>query len=654
MKRFSGFICILFVFFMFTSPLLIAVEANFISAQTSPTFSGELLLNPYFTQEPYVEIGSFSPEFDYEYSYADGQGSVSLIWTHTAGYQLDYRIFPMHCREYARVSEELSFNYNETPQAAKISASVEIVCTGDFATEDILGNAWEVNFQIYRADSLEPHTIMTISDLKDGDSEEIEFITSQAETRAFFDGEGVPQNITLFLQLVPTFMFGETIGDITPWEDYSGSVSVTIDHMSVEVMLEDESSVPPIQAPKYNTTYPAGESSQIMGIESAGYDTIHQYRYDYLPDSGITCSLWTLASNHQILRNNTILQNSQSDVYWGLLSFATSNDRIAWLYLFGNSTMSSVYIQCVDLQGDFLWNSTTSLYHRDISFLADFDSSGNLLVYVFSQMYPTDTYDPYNQQIRYSILKIDNQGNRIWNKTLLTISFSEYIAAAMGGNIPVPNGFQCVANDLFIGFDGKVLKYDSNGNQVWSREHSHRALCVDQQGGVYTFSRKPSFLTELTKWDTNGNIVWAISLGWNHGSGWIEYPYLNGMAVGFSGYLHLVLSYDRIHPCTVLTRVAPTGLLLSQDTIFEIDSIDESLPYFSDMSITGDGLVHLLQYPKISLLTYELPNTIINPISIAVVGIASVLIIGIAYDYFFRRGKIPESPVEPSISEFER
>jgi hypothetical protein len=51
---------------MITSPLWIAVEANYVSAQASPTFSDELLPDPYFTQEPYVEIGSFSPEFDYE------------------------------------------------------------------------------------------------------------------------------------------------------------------------------------------------------------------------------------------------------------------------------------------------------------------------------------------------------------------------------------------------------------------------------------------------------------------------------------------------------------------------------------------------------------------------------------------------------------
>ncbi len=259
----------------------------------------------------------------------------------------------------------------------------------------------------------------------------------------------------------------------------------------------------------------------------------------------------------------------------------------------------------------------------------------------------------YNNQIVYSILKLDNQGNRIWNKTVLAMSYSEYAVSSMEGNLFVQDGFECVANNLFIGIDGKVLKYDADGNQVWSREHSHIALCAEPQGGFYTFSQKHGFVSELTKWDPNGNIAWTISLGLNHGSGWIEYPYLNRMAVGPSGFLHLVLRYDRIHPCTILTRVAPTGQLLSQDTIFKTDSMSSSLPSITHIAITGDGLVHLLQSPKTSLLTYELPNTIINPTSIAMVGIASVLIIGIAYDHFFRRRKMPEAPAEPRISEFD-
>ena len=183
MSRFSGAIYLMFVIFMVTSPLLITVEANYVSAQTSTIFSGELLPDPYFAEEPYVEIGSFSPEFDSEYTLVGGTGSIALIWTHTAGYEPSFGgYYPPSCVEYARVTQEFELDYNETFQAVKISASVKIDCTGDFAIPNLLDDMWEVNFQIQSPYISEPFTIKTISELQDGDNEEIEFLLSSIET----------------------------------------------------------------------------------------------------------------------------------------------------------------------------------------------------------------------------------------------------------------------------------------------------------------------------------------------------------------------------------------------------------------------------------------------------------------------------------------
>ena len=657
---------------MVTSPLLITVEANYVSAQTSTIFSGELLPDPYFTEEPYVEIGSFSPEFDYEYTSLGETGSVALIWTHTAGHHPSFDgSYPPSCVEYARVTEEFELDYNETFQAVKISASVKIDCTGDFAIPNLLDDMWEVNFQIQSPYISEPFTIKTISELQDGDNEEIEFLLSSIETMPVIYG-GLSGQYALSLQLIPTHRFVETYfyGDIAPWEEYSGSVTLTIDHMSIEVMLEGDSLAPPIRSPKYNTTNPANETSWILGIESAGYSSIHQVRQTYDVFYTLEYSLLTFASNHQLLRNNTIFQNTVTSGPYGLMNFAASNDRIAMLSIYSNGTFQCIFVECLDSMGNFLWNSTQILFNQDIPIFVDFDASGNVLIYAFSLRAPPDSFDLEDMEIISSIVKLNNQGNRIWNKTILALSFSEY--AASGGLLQIPNGFGCSGNDLFIGFSDKVQKYDANGNQVWSREHSHLALCVDPQGGFYTFSQKFGSVTELAKWDTNGNIAWTVSLGWDYGSGWIEYPLLNTMEVGPNGPLHIVLEYSSIHPCSVLSRIASTGQLLSQDTIFEgkeeIEYLGQSLPFITDMTITGDGLVHIVgtntyypyiytpfsTFPGTFLKTFELPSILaISPISITVLGVAGVLILGIAYDYFFRRGKVPAPPAEPSISDFE-
>ena len=89
------------------------------------------------------------------------------------------------------------------------------------------------------------------------------------------------------------------------------------------------------------------------------------------------------------------------------------------------------------------------------------------------------------------------------------------------------------------------------------------------------------------------------------------------------------------------------------------------------IAITGDGLVHIvggkfydniyspfIQSQGTFLITYELPDlptvSPVSPLSLTMVGIASVLIIGIAYDFFFRRARgVPEPPTEPTITDFE-
>ncbi len=671
-KRFSGIIYLLFVIFMVTSPLVITVEANFVSAQTSTTFSGELLPDPYFTEEPYVEIGGFSPEFSSEYVAAGGSGSVALIWTHTAGHEPMYNYYPLTCEEYARVTQEFDIDYNETFQAVKISASVKIDCTGDFATPGLLDDMWEVNFQVQTPYLTQPVTVSTISELSDGDNEEIDFLFSRLETMSIFHEGGLPGQYALALQLIPTSWFAQifSYGGSAPWEEYSGSVKLTIDHLSIEAMLEGDSKAPPIRTPKYNTTDPVGETSWIRGIETAGYNSIHQLRQTYNSYNIPEYSLLTFASDHQILRNDSIFQYSENPSPYGIMDFASSNDRIAMIGSYSNMTFYGLYIEYIDSTGNLLWNSTQNLFGQDIPFFVDIDTSGNILVFVLSARIPSGSSDQNDMEIISSIVKLNNQGNRIWNKTILALSYLEYTAS--GGLLQIPYGFGCSGNNLFIGYDDKVQKYDSNGNQVWSRVHSHLALCIDPQGGFYTFAQKFDSVTELAKWDTNGNIAWTMSLGWDYGSGWIEYPSLSAMEVGPNGPLHLVLRYDGINRCSVLTRVARTGQLLSQDTIFEekegIEYWEAYLPLITDIAITGDGLVHIVgtdsysggiynpffSYPGSFMLTFELPSvTTFNPISITMVGIASVLILGIAYDFFFRRGKVPAPPAEPSVSDFE-
>lgn len=672
MKRFSGAICVLFVVCMISTPFLVTIDASFAPAQTTPTFTGELLPDPYFAEEPDVEIGGFSPEFGYEYT----PGSVALIWMHSAGYQLDYSgYYPSSgCLEYARVTQTFASSHNESIRSVKLSASIRIDCTGDFATEEIPDNLWAVNFGLHNQYGGSSN-VRIISDLKNGDNEEIEFMLTDLETAAYFYGPEVEQERGLSLQLIPSALFGQTIGDMIPWMEYSGSVILTITHISFEIMLEGDSRAPPLKSPKYNTTLLENETvSLISGIESAGYDQLYEFRLssEYEPFIGTIneLSIFSLFSNHQVIRNQTVYRSDQFSYYLGISSFAFSNERFVMTSMSINESGYYVKIQCLNSYGNFFWNSTVKLYYEDIPLASIIDASGNVYVYMLSLH--SAIYDMYEEIIVNSLVKIDNLGNKIWNKTLRTQNYWEYISSL--GTILTPSGFGCVGNDIFISFDDELIKFDTNGEQIWNRTHPQDAMCVDPQGGLYTFARVHGIISELARWDINGNIAWTRSLGWDYGNGWMEYPYLRTMSAEANGLIHLILEYGSIHNCAVLIRVSSAGDLLSQDTIFEADRSDvysgyEYLPFITDIAITGDGLVHIvgaytyggipfspfLTLPGTFLITYELPPLpTISPVSLTMVGIASVLLIGIAYDFFFRRGRgVPEPPAEPSIADFE-
>lgn len=667
-NKIKGLIYMLYIGLMITSPLLV-VDAYFVPAQTTtPTLSGELLPNPYFTDEPYVEIGLYSQEFSYEYS----PGSLTLIWMHSAGYELNFgSYYPTTCNEFARVTQTFLSDYNESIQSVRLAATIQLDTTGDFSLAAFPDNMWEIHFGVYSGNGgFTPLRIVNDFDL--GEVTELQYMLTSMETDAIFYGPETMRSYGFYIQLIPTYYFGLTIGNTTPWMDFSGSVVAQITHMSFEAMLEGESLAPPLKAPLYNTTLLQNETtSVILGIESAGYDQIYEMRQQ----DGPVYSLFTRTSDHQELRNYTIPFPEDSPAYFGIFSFSSQEDRIATVSIKAEIGNYSVRVECIDSFGDSLWNSTISLFYQDIPIMVDFDGSGNLWLHILSVDMAQDPYNPYSMTLIHSLAKLDDRGSFLWNKTLRKTPYYVY---ASSGDLGLPTGFGTEGNNIFIGFRDEIFKIDPNGEKIWSTKYDTEVMSVDPLGGFYSYSRVHLSHGQLTRWETNGDIAWTKSLGWDYGNGWVEEPLIRTMTTGPNGPLHLVLEYPSVDPCSTLVRITRAGDIISQDKIFEAQ--DYTYPYYepyyyygnlpvvTDIAVTGDGLVHLVgthsYYPYINsplypipgtfLITYQLPEIpTISPLSLGMIGVASVLIIGIAYDFFFRRRNIPAPPPEPSIADFE-
>lgn len=677
MERLHALVISLFVIQLVIGLAIVAPsDSRFNSAQTDMVATGELLPNPYFSVEPAVEIGHSSPEFDYEYLKTGDVGKVSLIWSHTAGYQPVFSDFglPLYdCAEYARVSQQFEWVYDQIPTAMRISASIEVSCIGDFSTEDNLNEFWELEFLVGVPGYSVPYQFKVLTDLESNDIFDVEFLLSNYELYyAFYGsveypsgGQLYPNDVfTLFIGLSPTYKFILPTGEDYPWNLFSGSVIVSIDHMSADALLEAPNQSPAMIQPRANVTELWNDTYVGYRIESAGYDALaHLSGSDLMHTYQWEMTIGMLNSDFQSQWIKTYTQKPSETNR--IVDFAIRNNRIVALGQYSNySILYGIQILSLDIAGNSLWNKTVTPTGLDYAIRIDLDTSGNAYILMLSLVL-TGQYELY--ELDYGVINIDNQGNVLWNKTVATVDYEpSYI-----GYIPFPTGFGCADGGFYLSIEGEMMRFNSLGERIWSKRSDDHAMCVDPFGGCYIFSNQ-YFKPILSKWTAEGNVQWERQIFIDYGEGWSEYPTLQNMIVGPTSSLYLVLVYEHVNPTMTIAQVDRNGQIISHDSIIENCTTPENYyqsPTVLDMAVTGDGQVHLaiqpsyllnnIYYPLYpanfnTILSFQLPVPMtFSPLSIAMIGLASIIFLGIALDYFVlskRRLKVPEVP---SVPEFE-
>ena len=658
------------------------LSEGYVPAQGNPQETGELLPDPNLSIIPDVEIGQHSPEFRWNY-YIPEQ-SLDLIWTHTPGYPISFGYgYPyQECDEYARMWQEFTWEYNQTPVTLKVSASVQISCTGDFATQENGDDMFEIGFWIGLSDFSSAYPIKSINDLSDGQSYDIEFLLSNYEAQAFFMGSvmygGIQTNPSdvyrLYVGLIPTTEFAGVYGGIweEPWEVYDGSVTATITHFSANALLEVEGQAPPLIVPKFNTTSLWNDTSRGLGIEAMGQDSFVILDMSSGPYYFGQFSLGKMTSEHTPIWNQTL---SSGDLYGSpIMNMKVAGDSIFFLWANQTGNGGNIVLSKFDSEGTSIWNKSVTIYNNDIPMFLDVAPTG--MIYLLSLSARGASTEA--MELVYSLIQLDSMGNQLWNETVITMSYEEWISS--GYDLLLAKGIGCSGSDVYLGMIDSVLRYDSNGNQVWSRACDLTSFCNDPSGGFYTCTTLDDGEFRLSRWNTAGSIVWNRSLSLDYALGWRDYPVLQRMEVGLSRQLYLVLDYMHIDPAISVARVSMSGEIISHDTIFSLevvnpyDSIYYTLnPYISDMAITGDGLVHLTvtdEFPGIPyysplfpvpaeiLLTYELSGPVIftvSPVSLIITGVATLIFGGIAWDHFIRGRTRPEEilPAQEEIDPWD-
>jgi hypothetical protein len=174
-----------------------------------------------------------------------------------------------------------------------------------------------------------------------------------------------------------------------------------------------------------------------------------------------------------------------------------SAGNLLWSRLYGGSLYDEANSMAVDTLGNAFFTGSSETPSTRHAILVKYDPAGNLL---WSRTFGTSDVDQGNR------MTVDGAGNA-------------YVTGHTYGNIGGPNAG---------GQDAFVSKYDSAGNLVWSRQFGTalddqgNAIGVDATGNVYfggltngNFSGVNSGPSDgyLVKLDSAGNLVWSRQFG---------------------------------------------------------------------------------------------------------------------------------------------
>ncbi len=171
-----------------------------------------------------------------------------------------------------------------------------------------------------------------------------------------------------------------------------------------------------------------------------------------------------------------------------------------------------VWIIKLDRDGNIVWDKTYGGGYDDWANSIIETSDG---YYVVAGATYSVNYSIKNLYADFWIIKLDNKGNIIWNKT-----FGKKYWDEANSIIETSDGYYVVAGATFSddnGWDFWVIKLDKNGSVIWSRtfgdQWNQEAYSIIETSDGYVVAGYTTVETGIEKFwviklDKNGNLVW--------------------------------------------------------------------------------------------------------------------------------------------------
>jgi len=258
---------------------------------------------------------------------------------------------------------------------------------------------------------------------------------------------------------------------------------------------------------------------------------------EYIPAENITLyAKWRISnvtyggSNSDFF--HSIIEDSEGN--YVAVGFTSSNDHDI---TDGNNGFSDALIVKFDTEGNVIWDKTISGSNWDYFHSIIEDSEGNYVAVGYTDSDDYDITDGNNGFRDALIVKFDTEGNVIWDKTIGGSDwdyFSSIIEDNEGNYVAV--GFTG-SNDYDItdgnnGYaDALIVKIDTEGNVIWdktiggSKSEHFDSIIEDSEGNYVAVGFTASNDYEITdgnngfsdalivKFDTEGNVIWDKTIG---------------------------------------------------------------------------------------------------------------------------------------------
>jgi hypothetical protein len=489
-------------------------------------------------------------------------------------------MFPEHdvidCSDYIYLSQFLRWESRATPYKVRISVEYGFDVTGTFRTN-------ESGWHMFRAFVflITPHYWTPIDwwiPLINGTPQSY-LIDLQEYTidNVWSDLEYPLNEISLAIGFAPARQFNESWDETEPWRNYTGSVTMTIEGLSVEALRGWPASVEEIE-PVHVGYKSQSDNEEITDVEDAGDGTVYslsttygsaQYRTTLVRWSESADVLWSSKTN-----SSCSIQGIAIDVYGGNV------------YAIGMYSPISGYRRPILLR----WSSDGTLtlakdLNLDVDGVFDLKIASDDSIYLTGYRFGWD----FSYWISEYLIKIDHKGAIIWEVTLGTNSYT------------LPSLEVSEEGDVYALSAYSFTKWSQDADLLWNKTGLFFVLDLSSSGsvctmevtydlGYYGYSAPHLY---LVKRDSDGAVLWNHSIDIHYAENWSEpiRPYF--MKVATDGSLYLFFEIYRNEQRFRLAKYDSSGIQLWNKSLAPLSN--ESGYWFDGRMVLGrNGLIHFI------------------------------------------------------------